>query len=101
MLDIELKQGEEVGSALRLISLKHLVPVDMKMLKVEKNIYWNNVSLMALVEGICFKRIITVKGYSALNKNVKLIGRITIGELIGVVVQSHTLISISVKSYGP
>ena len=56
---------------------------------------------MALVEGICFKRIITVKGYSALNKNVKLIGRITIGELIGVVVQSHTLTSISVKSYRP
>ena len=34
MLDIELKQEEKVGSSLRLISLKHLVPVDMKMLKV-------------------------------------------------------------------
>ena len=55
---------------------------------------------MALMEGVCFKRIITVKDYSALNKKVKLIGTITIGELIGVVVQSHTLTSIYVKSYG-
>ena len=38
MLDIDLKQEEKVGSSLRLISLKYLVPVDMKMLKVWKNI---------------------------------------------------------------